>query len=91
MKFEKAFAKVSSLFTKERENWLPAGRVGMGEGTVFVQTQSCFGPAILKGILTRELLLPSLSERQMEVCLATSSTQLLSHLSEASPSWMSIR
>lgn len=64
----------------------------MGEGTVFVQTQSWFGPAVLKGILTRELLLPSLSERQMEVCLATSSTQLLSrHLSEASPSWMSIR
>lgn len=32
VKFEKAFAKVSSQLTKERENWLSVGRVGMGEG-----------------------------------------------------------
>lgn len=78
VKFEKVFGKISSprkgragYFQGE---WAPVkgSQCLCSHRPVFAQTQPSSGSAIL----TRKLLLPSLPERQKEVCLATSSTQL---------------
>lgn len=79
IEYEKAYAKVPSYLIKERKSWLSAGDSGHRGGAlfshepVFAQIQPCFGSAILIGTKALKMLLLSLPERQIEICLATSS------------------